>query len=216
MFISFEGIDFSGKSTQVKLLESYLKKQNKKVKLIREPGGTVISEKIRNILLDKENNSMVIETEIFLFSASRAQLVREVIRPCLEDGYYVISDRFHDSSTAYQGYGRGLSVDSIVKINNLAIGNTVPDITFFIDISNEEAAERKAKTSMADLDRIEISDENFFERVRNGYLEIAESEKRFRVIDGTKSVKEINEKIISEINILEGVNKWRFVNMFCF
>ncbi|GIK21287.1 MAG: dTMP kinase [Ignavibacteriota bacterium] len=207
MFISFEGIDFSGKSTQVKLLESYLKKQNKKVKLIREPGGTVISEKIRNILLDKENNSMVIETEIFLFSASRAQLVREVIRPCLEDGYYVISDRFHDSSTAYQGYGRGLSVDSIVKINNLAIGNTVPDITFFIDISNEEAAERKAKTSMADLDRIEISDENFFERVRNGYLEIAESEKRFRVIDGTKSVKEINEKIISEINILEGVNK---------
>lgn len=207
MFISFEGIDFSGKSTQVKLLERYLKKQNKKVKLIREPGGTVISEKIRNILLDKENNSMVIETEIFLFSASRAQLVREVIRPCLEDGYYVISDRFHDSSTAYQGYGRGLSVDSIVKINNLAIGNTVPDITFFIDISNEEAAERKAKTSMADLDRIEISDENFFERVRNGYLEIAESEKRFRVIDGTKSVKEINEKIISEINILEGVNK---------
>ncbi|MCZ7610889.1 MAG: dTMP kinase [Ignavibacterium sp.] len=207
MFISFEGIDFSGKSTQVKLLESYLKKQNKKVKLIREPGGTVISEKIRNILLDKENNSMVIETEIFLFSASRAQLVREVIRPCLEDGYYVISDRFHDSSTAYQGYGRGLSVDSIVKINNLAIGNTVPDITFFIDISNEEAAERKAKTSMADLDRIEISDENFFERVRNGYLEIAESEKRFRVIEGTKSVKEINEKIISEINILEGVNK---------
>ncbi|MDT3696572.1 MAG: dTMP kinase [Ignavibacterium sp.] len=207
MFISFEGIDFSGKSTQVKLLESYLKSQNKKVKLIREPGGTVISEKIRKILLDKENNSMVIETEIFLFSASRAQLVREIIRPCLEDGYYVITDRFHDSSTAYQGYGRGLSVESIVKINNLAIGNTVPDITFFIDIPIEAAAERKAKMSMADLDRIEVSEEKFFERVRNGYLEIAESEKRFRVIDGTKSINEINELIINEINIFEGVNK---------
>ncbi|HQJ46572.1 MAG TPA: dTMP kinase [Ignavibacteriaceae bacterium] len=207
MFISFEGIDFSGKSTQVKLLENYLKDQNKKVKLIREPGGTEISEKIRKILLDKENNHMVMETEIFLFSASRAQLVREVIRPSLEKGYYVISDRFHDSSTAYQGYGRGLPVDSIVKINNLAIGNTVPDITFFIDIPNEVAIARKAQRSMSDLDRIEVSDKNFFERVRNGYLKIAESEKRFRVIDGTKSIEEINEMIINEINILEGVNK---------
>lgn len=207
MFISFEGIDFSGKSTQVKLLENYLKAQNKKVKLIREPGGTEISEKIRKILLDKENNHMVMETEIFLFSASRAQLVREVIRPSLEKGYYVISDRFHDSSTAYQGYGRGLPVDSIIKINNLAIGNTVPDITFFIDIPNEVAIARKAQRSMSDLDRIEVSDENFFERVRNGYLKIAESEKRFRVIDGTKSIEEINEMIINEINILEGVNK---------
>ncbi len=207
MFISFEGIDFSGKSTQVKLLESYLKNQNKKVKLIREPGGTVISEKIRNILLDKENKSMVIETEIFLFSASRAQLVKEVIRPSLDEGYYVISDRFHDSSTAYQGYGRGLPVESIIKINNLAIGNTVPDITFFIDIPNDVAIARKTKMPMADLDRIEVSEENFFERVRNGYLKIAETEKRFRVIDGAKSIKEINEKIINEINILEGVNK---------
>lgn len=207
MFISFEGIDFSGKSTQVKLLENYLKAQSKKVKLIREPGGTEISEKIRKILLDKENNHMVMEAEIFLFSASRAQLVREVIRPSLEKGYYVISDRFHDSSTAYQGYGRGLPVDSIVKINNLAIGNTVPDITFFIDIPNQVAIARKAQRSMSDLDRIEVSDENFFERVRNGYLKIAESEKRFRIIDGTKSIEEINEMIINEINILEGVNK---------
>lgn len=207
MFISFEGIDFSGKSIQVKLLENYLKAQNKKVKLIREPGGTEISEKIRKILLDKENNHMVMETEIFLFSASRAQLVREIIRPSLEKGYYVISDRFHDSSTAYQGYGRGLPVDSIIKINNLAIGNTVPDITFFIDIPNDVAIDRKAQRSMSDLDRIEVSDENFFERVRNGYLKIAESEKRFRVIDGTKSIEEINEMIINEINILEGVNK---------
>ena len=207
MFISFEGIDFCGKSTQVDLLKNYLIEQNKKIKLIREPGGTSISEKIRNILLDKSNNAMVMETEIFLFSASRAQLVREVIRPHLKDGYYVISDRFHDSSTAYQGYGRGLPVDSIIKINNLAIGETVPDITFIIDIPNKVAIERRAKRTESDLDRIEVSEENFFERVRNGYFKIAASEKRFRIIDGTKSIKEINEQIINEINILEGVNK---------
>lgn len=207
MFITFEGIDFCGKSTQVDLLKDYLVSQNKKIKLIREPGGTSISEKIRDILLDKKNNSMVMETEIFLFSASRAQLVREVIRPYLKEGYYVISDRFHDSSTAYQGYGRGLPVDSIMKINNLAIGETVPDITFFIDIPNEVALERKAKKSIADLDRIEVSDENFFEKVRNGYYIIAASERRFRIIDGTKSIIEINEQIVNEINILEGVNK---------
>ena len=207
MFITFEGIDFCGKSTQVDLLKDYLVSQNKKIKLIREPGGTTISEKIRDILLDKKNNSMVMETEIFLFSASRAQLVREVIRPYLKEGYYVISDRFHDSSTAYQGYGRGLPVDSIMKINNLAIRETVPDITFFIDIPNEVALERKAKKSIADLDRIEVSDENFFEKVRNGYYKIAASERRFRIIDGTKSIIEINEQIVNEINILEGVNK---------
>nr|MCU0344379.1 dTMP kinase [Ignavibacterium sp.] len=98
MFITFEGIDFCGKSTQVQLLRDYLIEQKKEVLLIREPGGTGISEKIREILLDKKNNEMVMETEIFLFSASRAQLVREVIRPHLQKGYYVISDRFHDSS----------------------------------------------------------------------------------------------------------------------
>ena len=146
MFITFEGIDFCGKSTQVELLKNYLIGINKKVHLIREPGGTEISEKIREILLDKKNNAMVMETEIFLFSASRAQLVKEVIRPYLQKGYYVISDRFHDSSTAYQGYGRGLPVDSILKIHNLAIGDTIPDITFFIDIPNEVAFQRKAKT----------------------------------------------------------------------
>jgi len=142
MFITFEGIDFCGKSTQVGLLRDYLLEQKKNVHLIREPGGTEISEKIREILLDKKNNAMVMETEIFLFSASRAQLVREVIRPYLQKGYYVISDRFHDSSTAYQGFGRGLSVDAILNIHNLAIGKTIPDITFFIDIPNEIAMAR--------------------------------------------------------------------------
>jgi len=205
MFITFEGIDFCGKSTQVGLLRDYLLEQKKNVHLIREPGGTEISEKIREILLDKKNNAMVMETEIFLFSASRAQLVREVIRPYLQKGYYVISDRFHDSSTAYQGFGRGLSVDAILNIHNLAISKTIPDITFFIDIPNEIAMARKKNIAHSDLDRIEVSDNTFYERVRKGYLYLAEKEKRFRVIDGTQNIKQINEKIINEIKSLEGV-----------
>jgi len=205
MFITFEGIDFCGKSTQVGLLRDYLIEQKKNVHLIREPGGTEISEKIREILLDKKNNVMVMETEIFLFSASRAQLVREVIRPYLQKGYYVISDRFHDSSTAYQGFGRGLSVDAILNIHNLAIGKTIPDITFFIDIPNEIAMARKKNIAHSDLDRIEVSDNTFYERVRKGYLYLAEKEKRFRVIDGTQNIKQINEQIINEIKSLEGV-----------
>lgn len=204
MFISFEGIDFCGKSTQVELLKDYLIKNCKKVHLIREPGGTEISEKIREILLDKKNNSMVMEAEVFLFSASRAQLVREIIRPYLEKGYYVISDRFHDSSTAYQGYGRGLPLDSILKIHNLAIGNTIPDLTFIIDVPTSVAFERKRKKSLTDLDRIELSKNTFYEQVRVGYLELATKENRFRVIDGTKNIEEIHQKIIHEINSLEG------------
>ncbi|HEX7357032.1 MAG TPA: dTMP kinase [Ignavibacteriaceae bacterium] len=206
MFITFEGIDFSGKSTQVELLNEYLVKQNKNVLLIREPGGTEISEKIREILLDKKNNAMVMETELLLFSASRAQLVREVIRPHLEKGYYVISDRFHDSSTAYQGFGRGLSVDAVINIHNLAIGNTIPDITFFIDIPNEVAIKRKQKVEHSSLDRIEVSDNSFYERVREGYLYLSKKEKRFKVIDGTQSIDSISEKIISEIKLVEGSN----------
>src|ERR1035437_7478026 len=118
MFITFEGIDFCGKSTQVQLLQKYLENKGERVVIIREPGGTDISEKIRDILLDKKNFKMVTEAEIFLFSASRAQLVREKIRPFLDKGYYVISDRFHDSTTAYQGYGRGLPIESVEHINH--------------------------------------------------------------------------------------------------
>ncbi|MCJ7554799.1 MAG: dTMP kinase [Ignavibacteriaceae bacterium] len=198
MFITFEGIDFCGKSTQIKKLEEYLVSKHKIVKVIREPGGTLISEKIRDILLDKNNDLMVMETEILLFSASRAQLVREKIKPYLDNGFYVISDRFHDSSTAYQGYGRGLSVDAIKSIHKIAIGETVPDITFLIDIPIEIAHQRKSVKS-GELDRIEMSDINFYNRVRDGYLQIAKEEKRFRVIDGNRNVDIIHKDIILEI-----------------
>lgn len=202
MFITFEGIDFCGKSTQVELLRKYLIDRKKIVELIREPGGTKISEMVRSILLDKIHGNMCNETEFLLFSSSRAQLVREKIRPYLMKGYYVISDRFHDSSTAYQGFGRGLSIDAIMNIHNLAIGETVPDITFFIDISVEEAENRKRQKLHHELDRIEVSEKAFFEKVRNGYLYLSK-DKRFRRIDGTKSVQDIHNQIVKEIELLE-------------
>ena len=203
MFITFEGIDFCGKSTQIELLKSYLLKNKKEVQVIREPGGTEISEKIRTMLLDKENSKMIMETEFLLFSASRAQLVREKIRPYLDEGIYVISDRFHDSSTAYQGYGRGISIEVILSIHKLAIGNTIPDVTFFIDIPVEAAEQRRQEKLREHLDRIEVSDMDFFLRVRNGYLELAKNENRFRILNGTDSVDNIQEKIINEIEKIE-------------
>ncbi|NWF90473.1 MAG: dTMP kinase [Ignavibacteriaceae bacterium] len=202
MFITFEGIDFCGKSTQVELLKNYLNQKNKTVEVIREPGGTRISELVRSLLLDKTHKNMCNETEIFLFSASRAQLVREKIRPYLLKGYYVISDRFHDSSTAYQGFGRGLSIELIMSIHSLAIGDTVPDITFFIDIPVEEAESRKQKKLAHELDRIEVSQKDFYEKVRNGYIFLSK-EKRFRKIDGTLDVSTIHKQIVHEIELLE-------------
>ncbi len=207
MFITFEGIDFCGKSTQVELLKKYLEDRKKHVEIIREPGGTEISEKVREILLDKKNNLMVMESEILLFSASRAQLVREKIRPYLQHGYYVISDRFHDSTTAYQGYGRGIPLDSVTQINSLAIGETIPDVTFFIDIPVEESEKRKSLKGNSHLDRIEISNSQFYNKVRNGYLHIAGNEERVRIIDGTLKIEEIHQKIIDEITLLESKEK---------
>jgi dTMP kinase len=199
MFISFEGIDFSGKSTQIELLKDYLTGKGCKVEIIREPGGTLISEKVRTILLDKENSKMFWESEFLLFSASRAQLVREKIRPYLKQGFYVISDRFHDSSTAYQGYGRGIPIQVIMNIHKLAIGDTLPDITFFIDIPVEVAHQRSIEKSSKNLDRMERSGDDFYNRVREGYLELANNESRFRVIDGMEDINIIYKKIINEI-----------------
>lgn len=200
MFISFEGIDFCGKSTQIKLLKEYLERKNIVVEILREPGGTEISEQVRTILLSKKNNLMTLETEVLLFAASRAQLVREKLIPLLKSGTYVISDRFHDSTTAYQGYGRGIPLNIIDNIHKISVGNTLPDLTFLIDISLDEVESRKLKVSSSELDRIEISDRIFFEKVRDGYLEIAKLDKRFVVIDGLQDVKLIHEKIVAIIN----------------
>jgi len=203
MFITFEGIDFSGKSTQIELLKDHLVDHNKKVEILREPGGTEISEKVRRILLDNKNEKMFAEAELLLFSASRAQLVREKIRPYLQKGIYVILDRFHDSSTAYQGYGRGIPIEVVKKVHELAIGDTSPDLTLFIDIPVGIANERKKKKLKVKLDRIELADMEFYNRVRNGYLEIARQEERFKVIDGTQTIETIQNQIISELELID-------------
>ncbi len=199
MFITFEGIDFCGKSTQAELLKKYFENNGQKVILIREPGGTIISEKVREILLDKNNSEMKIETEFLLFSSSRSQLVREIIIPALKENNVVISDRFHDSSTAYQGYGRGLDIDIINQINSFAISNLIPDITFFIDTPVEVCLQRRAKKSKIELDRIELSSLSFYQKVRNGYLKIAKSDSRFRIVNGSLTIEEIHNIIIKEI-----------------
>lgn len=199
MFITFEGIDFSGKSTQIQLLKEHLTAKGRDVLVIREPGGGEIEEKIRTILLDKKNLEMTSETEILLFSASRAQLVRKTILPSLERGKIVISDRFHDSTTAYQGYGRQLPLEMVKKISEFAIQEAVPDITFFIDIPVEEARKRKLAHGQESLDRIENMNDDFYSRVRNGYLEIAKSESRFRVVNGCEKKDEVHAMIVNEL-----------------
>ncbi len=200
MFISFEGIDGSGKSTQAKLLIKKLEEENRKVLFLREPGGTEISEQIRTILLNKKNLRMTQIAELLLFSASRAQLVSEVIKPALLNNTIVISDRYVDSTTVYQGYGRGLHHGGIKGINAIATMGVMPKRTFFIDITIQEMYARR-HTSHQDIDRMEMSNEEFFERVRQGYLELAKEEPgRFIVIDGKQPIESIHEIIWKEID----------------
>jgi len=208
MFITFEGLDFCGKSTQVQLLEEHLKNNNLEVILIREPGGTNISEKIRNILLDKKNKEMLVETELVLFAASRAQLVGEVILPSLAENKFVISDRFHDSSIAYQAFGRGINLRFVEELQQFVIGKAIPDITFFIDTPIEEIVKRKATVKKIQLDRIERSTIDFYEKVREGYLYLAKKEKRFVVIDGLLSIQKIHEIILSKIQKVNEEKNW--------
>jgi dTMP kinase len=191
MFITFEGLDFSGKSTQATILVEKLQRQHPVIHFLREPGGTKISERIRSILLDKKNLEMTEAAELLLFSAARAQLVKEVIVPALERREIVVCDRYYDSTTAYQGYGRGIDLEAVKGINRLATGGRDPDITFFVDIPVDEIERRKKKAGMS-FDRMESSGKEFYERVRHGYREIVLSEShRCITIDGTLAVEEI-------------------------
>jgi len=193
MFLTFEGIDFCGKSTQARLLAERLEKDHV-VRLIREPGGTRISERLREILLDKRHLELTNVAELFLFSASRAQLVAEVIRPAIERGEQVICDRYYDSTTAYQGFGRGIDMAAISQINALAAGGTDPDLTFVIDIPVEEIERRKQSAGLA-FDRMETSGQQFYGRVRAGYQNMARTLKRMVLVDGTQPVQEIHQEI---------------------
>ena len=175
--ITFEGIDGSGKTTQIKFLADYLRSLGFDVLLLREPGGTRIGEEIRHVLLDMRSGEMTSETELFLFEAARAQLVREVIRPAMEKGSWVISDRFHDSSVAYQGYVRVLPIELVRALNDMAIGETVPDLTILLELGPETRAVRLGKRHGSGLgDRIDLETERFKERVCQGFRAIAQAE----------------------------------------
>lgn len=192
-FITFEGIDFSGKTTQINLLRDKLMYSGQKVEILRDPGGTKISEKIRNILLDPDHQEMDDRTEVLLYEAARSQLVSEKIIPLLQQGCFVLIDRFYDSTTAYQGFGRGLSIPFIHSLNRFASHDLAPTLTFFIDIPMDEFSARRQKNSQ---DRLESNTIDFFITIRNGYLQIASTEsERIHVIDGTKGIDEIHQKI---------------------
>jgi dTMP kinase len=188
LFISFEGPEGSGKSTQVARLVSRLRKMKRSVVATREPGGTRVGEAIRDVLQhDSRGEEMSPETETLLFVASRAQLVRSVIMPALKKGAFVICDRFADSTIAYQGYGRGLSVEGLKKLNSFAVGETVPDLTILLDLDVRlgfqrlKGRNRKRKTSH---DRIERERMVFHRKVRNGYLKLARmSPVNYRIVD---------------------------------
>ncbi len=196
MFITFEGIDCCGKSTQSRMLAERLQQHGRDVVQLREPGNTRLSEHVREILLNKEFSEMNERTELLLFAASRAQLVAEVILPELDRDRVVISDRFYDSTVAYQGYGRQLPLEDIDHINRIATQNLVPDMTFFIDISPELAFNRCRDRMASELDRMEESGVRFYERVINGYMSLAETERgRFYVVDGSHQPDEVHATI---------------------
>ena len=193
VFISFEGADGSGKSTQIKLLSDYCKEKGLDVLQTREPGGTQISEKIRNIILDPDNTEMGAATEALLYASSRAQLVEEVIKPALSEGKIVLCDRFMDSSIAYQGYARKLG-DGVRLINEFAIQSLQPNLTFFLDLDPKEGRERNVVVGKKD--RMEKEELTFHQDVYKGYKKLAEIYKdRYVNIDASKSVEEVFQEI---------------------
>ncbi|MBU3129653.1 dTMP kinase [Clostridium tagluense] len=195
--IILEGPDGSGKTTQIELLEGYLKEAGYEVVRTREPGGTEISEKIRDIILDNDNSNMSDMCEALLYAASRAQLVSEVIKPALALGKMVICDRFVYSSMVYQGIGRGLGMERIRSINEAALDGLEADLTFMITIPYEEGLKRKKMQGT--LDRLENSGNEFHKKVFEGYLDICKKYDKIEVINGNRNVDEVHKDIIKAI-----------------
>jgi dTMP kinase len=200
MFITFEGCEGSGKTTISRLVYDYYIKRGFEVLLTREPGGSVISEKIRQILLDVDNVKMASITEVYLYASSRAEHVYSVILPALAAKKLVICDRYLDSSLAYQGFGRELGYKRVLEINKEAIFNTFPDITFFIDVSPEIGRERIKKMNKG-TDRLESLSIDFHRRVYEGFCQLSKDFKQRIVrIDGEREVEEVVKEVISYID----------------
>jgi len=188
MLITFEGIDGCGKSTQIHLLKQYLEDKGKHVQVYREPGGAHIAEEIRALLLDSKNEISAI-SELLLFSAARAQLVQEKIIPELENGSVVILDRFYDSTTAYQGYGRSvLPLKEIVALNKMASYGLIPDLTFYLRLPLNLALQRRSERAQ---DRMEMAGDEFYTRVLEGYELLVKEHPRFIVLDGAHPIESI-------------------------
>lgn len=203
MFITFEGPDGSGKSTIIQKVYDYLIENNYDVIKTREPGGSPIAEKIRNLILDTENTKMGYRTEALLYAASRAQHVEETILPALNENKIVLCDRFLISSLAYQGVGRDLGIENVRKINEFAIDGVFPDFVLFFDV--DPITTLKRKSSLDTADRLEKEGNNFHERVYNGYKEILNSEKNIEIIDATQSVEDVFSqciKVLKRRNVL--------------
>ncbi|MBE7712883.1 MAG: dTMP kinase [Cyanobacteria bacterium SIG26] len=198
LFITFEGADGCGKTTQLNLLKEYLEQKGYEVVVTREPGGKGLGEKVREILLNYDGE-VSDRCESFLFLADRAQNIDVIVNPAIEKGKIVLCDRHTDSSVAYQGYGRGLDIEQINKLNALATNNRKPDLTLVFDVDIETSMQRVGQ----EKDRMESAGKEFFNRVRNGYLEIAKQEpERIKVVDSTKSIDKVK---IDVINIVEGL-----------
>ncbi len=197
LLITFEGVDGSGKSTQCQMVYHHLLDAGYTVHLFREPGGTRISEGIRDILLDPDHTEMSPIAEMLLYFASRNQLISEKVLPALERGEVVLLDRFVDSTLAYQGYGRGLDVDAILAVRDVAIGDLHPDLTVFVDTPLDTAEERLQN---GDRDRFDVENQSFKASVREGYLDLAAKEpERYFVVDGRESIQDLKQAIIQRI-----------------
>lgn len=199
-FITIEGADGAGKTTQIHLLDGYLKELGYETILTREPGGTQIGEKIRELLLDPSHKELVPIAEVLLYAAARAQHLQEKILPALKQGKIIICDRFTDSSIAYQGYGRGYGREVVEQINNAATERIQPDITFFLDLNPEVGISRKKEESGHDLDRMEQEKIEFHKRVYQGYVELScLYPKRIKRIQANLTKEAVHQEIKKEI-----------------
>ena len=195
-FITFEGIDGSGKTAQAELLLDVLQKKMLPVDYFRDPGTTKISERIRKILLDKKNMAMSPWAELLLYESARAQMVEENIKPALAENKIVLCDRFYDSTTAYQGYGRQLDLETVALANRIGACGLIPDLTILLDVDLDIALKRR-NLSNAKGDRLESEDKAFHERVKNGYLSIAQQEpERVQIVKGNATIKHVATEIL--------------------
>ncbi len=200
-FITIDGVEGAGKSTQIDLICSYLHRKGIEVVRTREPGGTEVGEKIRSVLLDVENQEMHSDTELLLMFSSRNELIQNKIIPALNDGYWVVSDRFTDASFAYQGGGRMLNLDRIAELEDWVLGDFKPDLTLLLDVSVEVGMARIE--SRAAKDRIELEEREFFERVRSIFIRRSETfPERIKLIDASGAVDDIHSKIRALIDSL--------------